>query len=279
MKINIKDRGRLKFIKELSLNSTNTEVVSEEDYNEIIKEWDLVGIFSTDNVGEESCICGQALKNVCIIENKITHKTCYVGTDCSDKLLEKDYTKYFKTNLNQKEFIYQVFSRTLDRYLEANIYNDFERSFLNSIHSRVVSSYSYKDNYKDAHYQLSDKQTYTYYKIFDNAKIKIKHGPVPLDLPLFEEFSLYDKDPKRVLKILDQNKDDIDTISMNPVLFSYLVYRGICTKEQYNNYYGTSKYIFKKHIYNYKESNEKLNKLLSDLKLELKLQLESKLEA
>lgn len=255
MTVIIKDRGRQTFIKELTKNSSISTLKDESDYDKILDEWELYKVFSTELILNK-CICGQSIKNVCIIKNTITNKQCMVGSDCAEKLMYRDYTNHFKTKLTQKEFITDFTNSLEEHYKE--VFSTYEIKFLKDIESKI--NYSLKQKYNTI-YKLSDKQTEFYYKIWQKLIRYIKDNPV--DLPIEKDiFDLYEQDNGKLLNVLESNRQDIFTEIFNPVLFSYLVYKEICTKEQYNRYYATCKYTFKKNIYKYRESTAKLNYLI-----------------
>ena len=79
MTVIIKDRGRQTFIKELTKNSSISTLKDESDYDKILDEWELYKVFSTELILNK-CICGQSIKNVCIIKN-----TKYYGTNSRRK--------------------------------------------------------------------------------------------------------------------------------------------------------------------------------------------------
>ena len=255
----IKDRGRLSFIKELSKNSTNTNLNSEEEYNNILKEWELHKVYSTEKYTAK-CVCGQSLKNVCIIKNTVTYKTCTVGADCALKLMEQDYSYHFnkQSNLEERSFI-NKFTRELEKYTHEDIGDTFKTKFLSDIYIKINASL--KKKYQKV-YRLSEKQADLYYNIRQQMSSKIKDNPVKLPL-LVRTFDLYADDALKTIKLLKDNDNLLFNTTFNPVLFSYLVYKGICTEEQYNKYYANSRYVFKKYVYTYKESNDKLQALLN----------------
>lgn len=257
----IKDRGRQTFITELSKRSTITELKDESDYDKILKEWELHQVFSSRTYSHK-CICGQSLKNVCTIKNTITNKVCTVGTDCSEKIMGRDYSEHFKKSLRQDFFLWD-FEEIMDEYY-FDAFTKYELEFLKDVEGKILDSlhklkkYEYKPIYS-----LSEKQTNYYYTIWDKFKRKTKVTPIELPI-LIDVFDLYKEDKKKILLVLESNSANLYSETFNPVLFSYLIYRKICTEDQYNKYYSTSRYLFKKHIYAYRESNEKLQQLINN---------------
>ena len=261
MTATIKDRGRQTFITELSKRSSITELKDESDYDKILKEWELYQVFSTPTY-IHNCICGQSLKNVCKIKNTITNKICLVGTDCSEKIMGRDYSEHFKKSLKQDFFIWD-FEETMNEYYY-NAFTKYELGFLKDIEEKILTSIRKSQKDKNSWiYSLSEKQTNYYYTLWSKFKAKAKANPIKLPI-LTNAFDLYKEDKKKTLLLLESNSENLYSEVFNPVLFSYLVYKKICTEDQYNKYYSTSRYLFKKHTYPYIESNEKLQQLINN---------------
>ena len=252
----IRDRGRQSFIQELSRNSTITELQHEGDYDKILTEWKIHRVFSTLEKTHK-CICGQSLKNVCVIRNRLTGNNCMVGTDCAEKLMSVDYTGYFHKNLIQSGFIGE-FEEQMDEAIRRLHLSSFNIKFMSDMNSKVKK-------YGSMSVLLSDKQLALYEKIYNEIKAKLRK--VPANLPILRTpFELYSEDSKRTLELLVQNEDLIfnDTI-FNPVHFSYLVYKGICTEVQYQKYYTNSRYAFLGDPQDsYLVSNKKLSALIQN---------------
>ena len=252
----IENRGKLTFIKELSKNSTNTNVQTEEEYNEILKEWQIQGIIDTAP-SKGKCICGQSIKNICIIKNKITNKLCEVGTDCAEKLMGQDYNKYFKTASLQKQNLTLVKFWQAEHEREA--LNEWELKFIADLSKRVNKAIKEYSTYK-----LSSKQEYTYYKIFNKLSLFPSTEGYS---PMFKEFNLYETTPLKLKVLLDV--EDPSKTTIHPIKYAYLVYKGIKEEKDFISYYKTSNYAYKKNYYEYSTINSNLksefNKLLYSL--------------
>lgn len=63
-----------------------------KDFNLAKKEWEhLESIW--DNSGNVSCPCGQSIKEVCYIQNKINNIKTYVGNVCVNRFMDIDTDK------------------------------------------------------------------------------------------------------------------------------------------------------------------------------------------
>ena len=240
----IKNRGKLSFIENLIKLSSNKNDISEDNYNLSLKEWSLATTYSTEHL--EKCICGKTIKNICIIENKLTGNMCKIGTDCAEKLMYRDYRQYFN-NKNIKSFI-KTFKKDSEYNLRQYL-NEWERDFLDSI-----IKYSKKSGID---YNPSSKVINSYYRLANKLKTK------NIDFNLFEDFELYDD--QFILNILNEIKtknECINTEALNPVLLSYLVYKKVITKEQYNRYYLYAYYSYFDNIKLTWISNSKLLNLI-----------------
>ena len=222
----IKNRGKLKFIENLIKLSSNSDEISEDNYNLSLKEWSLSKAYSTEHL--EKCICGKTIKNVCVIENKLTGNKCNIGTDCAEKLMYRDYGQYFN-NKNIKTFI-KAFKKNSECNLRRCL-SSWEKDFLDSI-----IKYSKKSGID---YNPSTKVLNSYYRLANNLKTK------NIDFDLFEDFELYDNE--FILSVLDEIKTKntcINTEALNPILLSYLVHKKVITKEQYSRYYLYAYYSY-----------------------------------
>lgn len=239
--MNIKDRGRLTFIKRLSELSSNSNVQTEDEYDDILKEWDIIGVKTVEKNGQ--CICGQALNNICIIKNYKTKATCNVGTDCAEKLMGKDYKDYFRIAPTVKKY-YKFVNFDIGLYVYKTL-NPWEQGFMESLSTRMEYSN-----------EMSDKQAASYYKAYDKLNMMVTADTA---IRLFTDFHIYEEQPRRLRELLVEarhykNKE----LVVNPLLFSYLVYKGIKTKQEFLEYYGPSLYVYKKNYFYYKDNKTKL---------------------
>lgn len=121
---------------------TKTERLEQEilsrSYSSSIKEafleWELFAVYQ----GLSNCLCGQKhIKNICVIENKLTDKSVIVGSSCVEKFfgiptenLFKDLKK-LKENLSSLDHTVKEF--TVKFAHKANLISDWELEFYRSI--------------------------------------------------------------------------------------------------------------------------------------------------
>lgn len=247
----IKDRGRLTFIKRLVSLSSNTDL-TEQNYDKSLSEWQLSKVYHTEK--GDKCICGQNLKNICVIYNKTTKNTCIVGTDCAEKILYQDFNHYF--SFKTAKTFYKEFHQIPENFLYKNL-SSFEIKFMTDITSKLSAPYISRDTGRISHYTLSDKQK----NFYNKTKTKII-ADTSLNFKLFQDFNLYsDEMLKQLLEITKASKF---TNALDPVSLSFLVYKDCITKEEYNEYYRQAIHSYSKYYYLTIEKNEAFLKLLEE---------------
>lgn len=129
--------NKTEFYKQLCFYSEN------KDYKLAILEWDYIYCYIQPN----KCICGQAIKNNCVIKNRLNDNTLIVGNICINKFLEKDLSYIFKgikqldnDKLSNKDFIMYCLSK---KYLSV-----YESQFLSDVNTKTKLSRKQKD-FKD----------------------------------------------------------------------------------------------------------------------------------
>lgn len=107
---------------------------SSKKVKEAFLEWELIFVYQ----GLSNCLCGQKhIKNICLIENKLTNITVIVGSSCVEKFfglpteaLFKDLKK-LKENLTSLDHTVKEF--TVKFAYKANLISDWELEFYRSI--------------------------------------------------------------------------------------------------------------------------------------------------
>lgn len=134
-----------KFKLELVLHSVNKQ------YIDAVKEWNLKYTYIHDT----NCICGKAIKNCCVIQNKVNNKELVVGSTCVKKFLGIENVHLFKTHkIKNKYNIHYI-----GHIKEKGFISNWEESFL-------ISLTKFKT--------VSKKQEEVLIKIHNNVLTKIR---------------------------------------------------------------------------------------------------------
>lgn len=104
-----------------------------QEWNIAKTEWKLSYIKQEDN----KCVCGKAIKNCCVMFNKINKNITIVGTDCVLKFIGIDYTILFKIQkLLTEDISNKITKKNINYLLEHQFINKWVFDFYISISSQ-----------------------------------------------------------------------------------------------------------------------------------------------
>jgi hypothetical protein len=103
------------------------------------KEWSLELVYFSS--GEQHCLCGQLIKECCVLTNIKNSSSAIVGNVCVNKFMEIESDKIFKSVKKiQKDLSKSLNKETINYAHQKNWINTWERDFyLNISHRRKLS--------------------------------------------------------------------------------------------------------------------------------------------